>query len=131
MSPLPAETLTELAKERTRAAAERTLLTWIQSCLLLIGTSVVVNRSATDLLQRVSSRNLATLQQAVNLGALVLIGLGIGLLLLSVWNYCLALRAIRQLEPRQPVSRRLLGFIVGAILLFGILAALIILLTSL
>lgn len=131
MSSLPAETLTELAKERTRAAAERTLLVWIQNCLLLIGTSIVVNRSITNLLQRFPGRDPTALQQAVNVGALLLIALGVSLLLLGVWNYHLSLRAIAHLDPRRPISRRLLGFTGGAILLFGILATLIILLTSL
>ena len=42
-------TNTELAKERNRAAAERTLMAWIRTCLSLIGFGFGVDRIITTL----------------------------------------------------------------------------------
>ena len=44
----------ELAKERNRAAAERTINAWIGNCLSLIGTGVAIDQISRSLRQRFS-----------------------------------------------------------------------------
>lgn len=85
--PPPTNDTTELARERNRAAAERTLLSWIQNCLSLIGVGIALDRVLAavnrDFPQNNPLVNLR-LAHAVSLG---LIGLGLGLLGLAVVIY--------------------------------------------
>jgi putative membrane protein len=126
-----ARTLTELAKQRTHAAAERTLLAWVQNCLMVIGTSVAVNRSFIFLLQVFPSRHSTMVQQIANIGALLFIALGIGLLVLAIRNYQLTVRTIARPHARHLTSHQLITATVTSVILFGVLATVVILLTSL
>jgi putative membrane protein len=71
----------ELARERNRAAAERTLNAWLGTCLSLIGLGLAVDQIFRSLRQRFPAINPAITQETASL-----IGLGfvtLGLLLLG------------------------------------------------
>jgi len=109
----------ELAKERNRAAAERTLTAWIQGCLLLIGFGVAfdrifgaVQRTFPDLNSSLNN-NVAT---AIGLGA---IALGLLLLLLTIFEYPLKLRAIEREDYLDEPTSPSIPIIIVSVLLFG------------
>ena len=121
-------TTNELAKERNRAAAERTLTAWIQSGLTLIGFGVAFDqifgalRRTLPTLDSSLNRNVTT---AIGLGA---IALGLALLALTVIEYPIKLRAIEQgnylTQPLYPS----IALITTAVLLFGCIALIAVLL---
>ncbi|MFM7425217.1 MAG: DUF202 domain-containing protein [Elainella sp.] len=113
---------TELAKARNRAATERTLLSWLQVCLILIGAGVACNRIAVALqanpvaLVRLAPTSLRWIQ-GLGLGA---VGLGLGLLSLSILVYIRTARALnRRSYGRLPLRQLDLQIMVAAVVLTG------------
>lgn len=96
----------ELARERNRAAAERTLNAWTGLCLSLIGFGVAFEQIGRRLRQQ------ATLDLATTTPALIgigFVGVGVVLLGLALVQHRLALKAIEQqnyvLLPIQTLNR--------------------------
>ena len=73
-------TTNELAKERHRAAAERTLNAWLGNCLGLIGLGIAVDQIFRSLRQRFPALDPAITKQTASLIGLGFVGLGLLLL---------------------------------------------------
>ncbi len=96
-SPLPpvVNTTNELARERNRAAAERTLNAWTGMCLSLIGFGVAFEQ-ITRSLQRQTTSAASLPSPNPALVGLGFVGLGLLLLGLALVQHRLALTAIEQ-----------------------------------
>lgn len=119
----------ELAKERNRAAAERTLTAWIQSCLTLIGFGVAFDQifgAVQRTLPNLDSTLNRNFTSAIGLGA---IALGLVLLTLTVAEYPIKLRAIEQENYLYKPIYPSITIIIISVLLFGCVALVAVLLS--
>lgn len=82
----------ELARERNRAAAERTLNAWTGICLSLIGFGVAFDRVVISLGQRAA----AMTEQRAALVGLGFVGVGLVLLGFALVQHRLAIRSIER-----------------------------------
>jgi putative membrane protein len=122
-SPSPSGTINELAKERSRAAAERTLTAWIGNCLALIGFGVSFDQIAGAIRPSLPIA-LGLTEQSIQPLSLLFIGVGLLLLLMALVQHQIALRALEQEEyVRLPISA-LNRVVVAAIVLFGLVSLL-------
>lgn len=111
-------TTNELARERNRAAAERTLNVWIGLCLSLIGFGVAFEQIASSLQRAAPMAILADSNPAlVGLG---FAGLGLWLLGLALVQHRLTLTALEQSGNVLPSIKRLNRWAVVAIVLVGV-----------
>jgi putative membrane protein len=123
-SPAAPDTQTELAKERNRIAADRTLLTWIRTSVSFIGLGFGIEQILTTLEVKVQSRLAATFPPLL-LGA-ILIGLGVFTVVVAALDYQGELGRFQQSDYCYR-SRPSLGLIVSsvviilAIILFGLI----------
>ncbi|MEM1367334.1 MAG: DUF202 domain-containing protein [Cyanobacteria bacterium P01_H01_bin.15] len=112
----------ELAKERNRAAAERTMTAWLQNCLTLIGVGLCV-----DDLSRINRPEIR-LNQVITylpqLFSLILIGVGIGLLILAIAQHRLEVRSLENHDYVFMSIDQLNRMVVLAIVLFGVISGL-------
>jgi putative membrane protein len=112
-------TTNELAKERNRAAAERTLNSWIGNCLSLIGIGVAFDQITASLRQRFPDANAFLTETVAHLIGMMFIGVGLFLLAIALMQHRLALQSIERedylLLSVSPLNR----LVVGAIMLFG------------
>lgn len=123
-------TTTELAKQRNRAAAERTLTAWIQSCLTLIAGGIALDRMLAGVLKAFPNPALSNQVQLVaHIISLCLIALGIFLLAVAIWQYRLQVNSLQQQDSFLQSNSRLLLISGVAIALFGITAAIILIIT--
>lgn len=113
-------TTNELAKERNRAAAERTLNAWIGSCLSLIGIGVAVDQTTDSLQQRFPGSDPATAQLTAQIIGLVLVGIGLGLLIVALIQHRLEIKTIERDDYVLLSVSELNRFVVTAIVLLGI-----------
>ncbi|MCU0569471.1 MAG: DUF202 domain-containing protein [Oculatellaceae cyanobacterium Prado106] len=113
--------VTELAKERNRQAAERTVASWIGSSLLLIGFGISFEEISAALMQafpKNSSQFNTQLGSLVGLGA---IAFGILLLVPVAIAHFIELKALEQENYLVRSPRSLYLFVaVGSVILFGI-----------
>ncbi|MGF1458054.1 MAG: YidH family protein [Leptolyngbyaceae cyanobacterium] len=126
MTPLQPERITgpnnELAKERNRAAAERTMTAWIQNCLTLIGFGIAVDQINQALDARSAATLVATGPSVAPLIAIGFVGFGMALLVMAWLQYRLEIRSIERADYVL-LSVSQLNQIVGwAIVLFGVLS---------
>ncbi|HHP7229527.1 MAG TPA: YidH family protein [Xenococcaceae cyanobacterium] len=119
----PTNETTELARERNREAAERTLTSWIQNCLGLIGFGTGFESIFAALHQAFPNRNPALSLRMTHIIGLTAIGLGILLLVLMVIAYLAAIRTLEQEDYfSRPLNFSLLGILVGTIISYGLIA---------
>ncbi|MGF1481817.1 MAG: YidH family protein [Cyanophyceae cyanobacterium] len=118
----PTNVTTQLAKERNREAAERTLTSWIQNCLSIIGFGAGFE-SISAACAQAFPENDAGLEFLARTIGLTAIGLGILLLVLMVIAYRAEVRSLER-EDYFERSPRLsnLGVLVSAITLYGLIA---------
>lgn len=112
----PSNLTNELAKERNRAAAERTLMAWIRTNLALIGFGVGIDRVVAVLNPRIDPVHPS------HLLGLAFIGLGVFAMVAATAEH---IGELRRLEQRAYVylRRASLGMIVGILLsAIGVLA---------
>ncbi|NJK38035.1 MAG: DUF202 domain-containing protein [Oscillatoriales cyanobacterium RM2_1_1] len=126
ISPKPTNITTELAKERNRAASERTLTAWIQNCIVIIGFGfgfdqiyAAVNVAFPKTIAK------SDLFFARSLG-MTIVFLGVVLLIMAIIEYPLRLRSINRdhyiYRPAYPYS----GLIIAGIVIFGLIAQVIV-----
>lgn len=118
----PYSATNELAKERNRAAAERTLMTWIQSSITLIGFGVATDNIYTAFSRVLPDQSSQFNQTVASLTGLGAIAIGLFLLSLATVEYPLKMRAIER-DDYLSLSFRSAGrMIVGSVIVFGLLA---------
>lgn len=118
----PTNDTTELAKERNREAAERTISSWIVSSLLLIGLGISIEEIYTAMNQVFPQNNLATNLQLTNLMSLGAIACGIILLIPITITHRMEIKALEEEHYlTRPVSFLNLLLIVGSVMLFGLI----------
>lgn len=122
-TPPPTGATNELAKERNRAAAERTLTSWIQNCLSLIGFGIAFDRIFNAISQSFPNNNLIFNTSLTTLIGLSAIAAGILLLILAIVSYLAQIQSLGQTNfpYRSPQSRFLSTVISISIILFGVI----------
>ncbi|MBE9138194.1 DUF202 domain-containing protein [Nodosilinea sp. LEGE 07088] len=107
----------ELAKERNRAAAERTINAWIGNCLSLIGFGVAIDQIARSLRQRFPDVNPLTTEAATHITSQAFIGIGLLLLAIALLQHRIAIKTIEQADYLRLSVDNLNRIVVLAILL--------------
>lgn len=126
----PYSATNELAKERNRAAAERTLTTWIQSSIVLIGFGIATNDIYLAFIRVFPERSFRFTQTVASMIGLGAIALGLFLLGLAVVEYPITIRAIERNDYLSRSSRSSSQIIISAVILFGLLAMVAVLLNA-
>ncbi len=112
-------TTNELAKERNRAAAERTLNSWVGSCLGLIGAGFAVDEITTSLRQDLPDANPVMTEQLAHLIGMTFIGVGLFLLTLALIQHRLSITTIKRKDYVQLSITTLNRVVLAAILILG------------
>lgn len=113
-------TTNELAKERNRAASQRTLNAWIGNCLGLIGIGVAVEQIAESLQYRFPANDPAKIEITAKLIGLVLIGTSVGLLVLALIQHRLEVKTIEREDYVLSSVNTLNRVVVAAIVILGL-----------
>lgn len=114
---------TQLAKERNREAAERTMASWIQNCIGIIGFGTGFDSILAALHQAFPGKSQTFDLNLVHIIGLAAIAIGIFLLVLMIIVYKQEVRSLER-EDYLAESPRLfnLGVIVSSIILYGSIA---------
>ncbi|MGF1569775.1 MAG: YidH family protein [Nodosilinea sp.] len=113
-------TTNELAKERNRAAAERTINAWIGQSLSLIGFGVAFDQIAQNLEQRFPTEDATKAAATSHLVGVFFVGVGTVVLVFALVQYRLATRILGREDYIQQSFRALNRMVVAAILLTGL-----------
>lgn len=114
-------TNTELAKERNRAAAERTLMAWIRTCLSLISFGFGVDRIVTAL-QKPSYEYTDDTLHLTRIIGLSFIGIGTCAMILAALEHRQELRHIQHEVYRYKSRSSLALFVAMALVCTGVFA---------
>ena len=117
----------ELAKERNRAAAERTINGWIGNCLSFVGVGVAIDQISRSLQQRFPEGDPLLTETITHITSIVFVGTGLVLLFLALMQHRLEIKTIEQEDYVMLSVRALNRIVVAAILLTGFLGFFIIL----
>ncbi|HEY9752815.1 MAG TPA: DUF202 domain-containing protein [Coleofasciculaceae cyanobacterium] len=122
----------ELAKERTRQAAERTLSVWINNCLVLIGFGVAIDPLAAMLGRLFPNRYAFVTAEFASTVGLMFMAFGIGVLMIVMAQHFVVLRFLKQEINSFDTNLflKLNWLTVSMVLLFGVLSLAIILLDT-
>jgi putative membrane protein len=120
--PQPINSLNELAKERNRAAAERTLLSWIRRCLSLITFGVAIDQIYAAVNRTFPSAKIDVSKSLTATVSLTFIVLSIVLMMLAMVQHYLTLKTITLDNYLNSAIRPLNIFITISTTIFGILA---------
>lgn len=112
-------TTNELAKERNRAAAERTINAWLSQCLTLIGFGVALDQISRSLRQRFPDADPLMTEAATHLTSQSLIGVGLVLLAIALVQHRIEIKTIEQADYIRLSINALNRVVVTAILLMG------------
>lgn len=110
----------ELAKERNRAAAQRTMNAWVGNCLSLIGVGVAVDQITRSLQQRFPADDPVRIQAIAEITGLTLLGLGVGLLGFALIQHRLEVKTIEREDYVLSSIGALNRIVVAAIVLSGL-----------
>ena len=117
----PTNETTELAKERNREAAERTLTSWINNCIGLIGFGAGFDSIFVALYQAFPDRNPTLSLSMTHTIGLTAIGLGVLLLILVTAIYLPELRSLeREDYLSRPPSFSLLSIVVSTMIVYAL-----------
>ena len=122
----------ELAKERTRQAAERTLSAWMNNCLVLIGFGVAIDPLSVKLGRLFPNRYAFVTAEFASTVGLMFIALGIGMLMIVMAQHFVVLRFLKQGVNSFDTNLflKLNWLTVSMVLLFGVLSLTIIVLDT-
>lgn len=122
----PSQTLTELAKQRNRQAAQRTLAAWIQNSIKLMGLGIALDRISLNLLKAFPKKSLEESHKFAHQIGLSLIVLAIIILIIALWQYRLEVQSLDRNDYLFLSERPLIIVTTLAVILFGLITALII-----
>jgi putative membrane protein len=120
----------ELAKERNRAAAERTITGWLQNSLTLIGFGLAIDQivlAVNQQFQQQQSAQTIALARAVGLS---FVGMSLVLLVVALLQHRIEIQSVEQDDYVIMPSDALNLLVFGAVLIFAGLAIIGIFLTS-
>ncbi len=126
--PKPTGTTNELAKERNRAAGERTLAAWIQNSLVLIGCGIAFDQIFEALILTFEQISWDLVRNMTHILGLNFILWGLGLLILGMMQYRIEVQSIERDDYIVMPSRSLNLSVGSAIIVFGLATSIIILL---
>ncbi len=109
----------ELAKERNRAAAERTMTAWIQNCLTLVGFGFAIDQIFQALQQKFPDKNPSITIESAHSISLILIAIGIGLLIIAMVQHYFEVQSVKRDDYFFYPSSYLNIIVVFAIIAFG------------
>jgi putative membrane protein len=115
----PINTTNELAKERNRAAAERTINAWLGICLSLIGFGIAFDQIFRSLPQRFPITELAITKETATLIGMGFVGLGLVMLGIALIQHRLAIKSIERPDYLMLSVRTLNGVVVVGIVILG------------
>ena len=110
----------ELAKERNRAAAERTLISWIQNCLTLISFGFAIDQIVLALEQKFPGDNPFMTMKLSHTISLILISLSILLLITAMIQHYLHVNAIQRDDYFYSPNRSINIIVVSTTIIFGL-----------
>jgi putative membrane protein len=114
---------TELAKERNREAAERTLTSWIQNCIGLIGFGTGFDSIFAGLHKAFPDRNPSLSLRMTHIIGLTAIGSGVLLLIFVIAVYLAEIHSLEREDYfTRPLSFSLSSILVGTVIFYGLMA---------
>ena len=116
----------ELAKERNRAAAERTINAWIGQSLTLVGFGVAIDRVYQGIRQQLPDTDPLLREALTHTISIAFIAMGTLLLALALVQHRLEIKSIEHEDYVLQSVSRLNHFVVSGVILSGVLSLVVI-----